>query len=111
MSSVVAVAASSPNTCQGLKFSRTSIPFMQVGPVRSRSSSGTATHFLYCLLQSSMVFSAIFSPVKRVNYKVENTRVENRTDLDKLILGNCYLDKKKQNQDLKKNYSDKFELD
>lgn len=33
------------------------------------------------------------------------------TDLDKLILGNCYLDKKKQNQDLKKDYSDKFELD
>jgi carbamoyltransferase len=33
------------------------------------------------------------------------------TDLDKLILGNCYLEKKKQNQDLKKDYSDKFELD
>ena len=33
------------------------------------------------------------------------------TDLDKLVLGNCYLDKKKQNQDLKKDYSDKFELD
>ena len=33
------------------------------------------------------------------------------TDLDKLILGNCYLDKKNQNQDLKKDYSDKFELD
>ncbi len=33
------------------------------------------------------------------------------TDLDKLILGNCYLDKKKQNLDLKKDYSDKFELD
>ncbi len=33
------------------------------------------------------------------------------TDLDKLILGNCYLDKKKQNQDLKKDYSDRFELD
>ena len=33
------------------------------------------------------------------------------TDLDKLILGNCYLDKKKQNSDLKKDYSDKFELD
>ena len=33
------------------------------------------------------------------------------TDLDKLIIGNCYLDKKKQNQDLKKDYSDKFELD
>ena len=33
------------------------------------------------------------------------------TDLDKLIIGNCYLDKKKQNKDLKKDYSDKFELD
>ena len=33
------------------------------------------------------------------------------TDLDKLILGNCYLLKKNQNQDLKKDYSDKFELD
>ncbi len=33
------------------------------------------------------------------------------TDLDKLIIGNCYLDKKKQNQDLKKDYSEKFELD
>jgi DNA-directed RNA polymerase, alpha subunit/40 kD subunit len=34
----------------------------------------------------SLHLDAIFSPVKRVNYKVENTRVENRTDLDKLIL-------------------------
>ena len=33
------------------------------------------------------------------------------TNLDKLIIGNCYLDKKKQNKDLKKDYSDKFELD
>ena len=33
----------------------------------------------------SLHLDAIFSPVKRVNYKVENTRVENRTDLDKLI--------------------------
>ncbi len=29
---------------------------------------------------------ASFSPVKRVAYQVENTRVENRTDLDKLII-------------------------
>ncbi|MFT3741913.1 MAG: DNA-directed RNA polymerase subunit alpha [Gammaproteobacteria bacterium] len=29
---------------------------------------------------------ASFSPVRRVAYQVENTRVENRTDLDKLIL-------------------------
>ncbi len=34
----------------------------------------------------SLHLDAIFSPVKRVNYKVENARVENRTDLDKLIL-------------------------
>ncbi len=33
------------------------------------------------------------------------------TDLDKLIIGNCYLDKKKQNKDLKKDYNKKFELD
>tara|TARA_B100001250_G_C19795218_1_gene788393 strand:- start:199 stop:2037 length:1839 start_codon:yes stop_codon:yes gene_type:complete len=33
------------------------------------------------------------------------------TELDKLVIGNCYLDKKKQNLNLKKNYSDKFELD
>lgn len=29
---------------------------------------------------------ALYSPVKRVSYEVENARVENRTDLDKLIL-------------------------
>ena len=34
----------------------------------------------------SLHLDAIFSPVKKINYKVENTRVENRTDLDKLIL-------------------------
>jgi len=33
------------------------------------------------------------------------------TELDKLVIGNCYLDKKKQNQNLKKDYSHKFELD
>ncbi len=33
------------------------------------------------------------------------------TDLDYLIIGNCLLDKKKQNLKLKKNYSEKFELD
>ena len=33
------------------------------------------------------------------------------TDLDKLVIGNCYLDKKKQNHSLKKNYSTQFELD
>ena len=33
------------------------------------------------------------------------------TDLDKLAIGNFYLDKKKQNQNLKKDYSKEFELD
>ncbi len=33
------------------------------------------------------------------------------TELDKLVIGNCYLDKKKQNINLKKDYSAKFELD
>jgi carbamoyltransferase len=33
------------------------------------------------------------------------------TDLDKLVIGNCYLDKKSQNPLLKKDYLKKFELD
>jgi carbamoyltransferase len=33
------------------------------------------------------------------------------TELDKLIIGNCYLDKNKQNQDLKKDYTKELELD
>tara|TARA_Y200000002_G_scaffold382975_1_gene402342 strand:- start:169 stop:2007 length:1839 start_codon:yes stop_codon:yes gene_type:complete len=33
------------------------------------------------------------------------------TDLDKLVIANCYLDKKKQNINLKKNYKNEFELD
>jgi carbamoyltransferase len=33
------------------------------------------------------------------------------TDLDKLVIGNCYLDKKSQNPLLKKDYLSKFELD
>ena len=33
------------------------------------------------------------------------------TELDKLVIGNCYLDKKKQDQNLKKDYSSQFELD
>ena len=33
------------------------------------------------------------------------------TNLDKLVIGNCYLDKKTQNQSLKKDYLNKFELD
>jgi len=33
------------------------------------------------------------------------------TELDNLAIGNCYLDKKEQNSNLKKNYSHNFELD
>jgi carbamoyltransferase len=33
------------------------------------------------------------------------------TDLDKLVIGNCYLDKTKQNKSLKKDYKNQFELD
>ncbi len=33
------------------------------------------------------------------------------TELDKLVIGNCYLDKKKQDLNLKKNYINKFEKD
>jgi carbamoyltransferase len=33
------------------------------------------------------------------------------TNLDKLVIGNCYLDKKDQNKNLKKEYKNKFELD
>ena len=33
------------------------------------------------------------------------------TELDKLVIGNCYLDKKSQNSSLKKDYSKEFELD
>ena len=33
------------------------------------------------------------------------------TELDYLVIGNCILDKKKQNLSLKKDYSEKFELD
>ena len=33
------------------------------------------------------------------------------TELDYLIIGNFILDKKEQSQNLKRNYSDKFELD
>ena len=33
------------------------------------------------------------------------------TNMDKLVIGNCFLDKKKQNDNSKKNYKKKFELD
>ena len=34
----------------------------------------------------SLKIDASYSPIKKVSYSVENARVENRTDLDKLIL-------------------------
>jgi carbamoyltransferase len=33
------------------------------------------------------------------------------TELDKLVIGNCYLEKKKQNSSFKKDYKKEFELD
>ena len=33
------------------------------------------------------------------------------TELDKLVIGNCYLEKEKQNSLLKKDYTKEFELD
>ena len=33
------------------------------------------------------------------------------TELDKLVIGNCYVEKKLQNPILKKDYTKKFELD
>ena len=33
------------------------------------------------------------------------------TELDKLVIGNCYLEKDNQNQSFKKDYTNKFELD
>ena len=33
------------------------------------------------------------------------------TELDKLVIGNCYLDKKNQDPKLKLDYKNKFELD
>lgn len=33
------------------------------------------------------------------------------TGLDKLVIGNCYLDKNNQNSSLKRNYTKEFELD
>ena len=33
------------------------------------------------------------------------------TDLDKLVIGNCYLNKNNQNELLKKDYTKEFELD
>ena len=33
------------------------------------------------------------------------------TEMDKLVIGNCFLDKKKQKKELKKDYKNQFELD
>ena len=50
-------------------------------PALSRESMHQQTRQIGVLL-----LDASFSPVRRVAYSVENARVENRTDLDKLIL-------------------------
>src|SRR5690625_91662 len=49
------------------------------GNVRALSEDSTATI-------GRIILDASFSPVRRVSYKVESARVEQRTDLDKLIL-------------------------
>jgi DNA-directed RNA polymerase subunit alpha len=51
-------------------------------PIHRLSNNSPSTDIEVGLLR----IDACFSPVKRVTYKVENARVENRTDLDKLIL-------------------------
>jgi DNA-directed RNA polymerase subunit alpha len=48
-------------------------------PVTARPQEGGRTI-------GSMQLDASFSPIRRVSYTVENARVEQRTDLDKLIL-------------------------
>jgi len=50
-------------------------------PVTMRESAADTTR-----TAGTLQLDASFSPVKRVTYQVENARVENRTDLDKLIL-------------------------
>ncbi len=49
-------------------------------PVSARMEAGTTTPV------GKLQLDASFSPILRVAYQVENTRVEKRTDLDKLIL-------------------------
>jgi DNA-directed RNA polymerase subunit alpha len=49
-------------------------------PINRRVSDDTTRELGVLLLDAS------FSPVRKVTYQVENARVENRTDLDKLIL-------------------------
>ncbi len=49
-------------------------------PATARDSSGTEKSIGTILLDSS------FSPIRRVSYAVESARVEQRTDLDKLVM-------------------------
>lgn len=49
-------------------------------PVSARNEPGVSTPV------GKLQLDASFSPIMRVAYQVENTRVENRTDLDKLII-------------------------
>lgn len=53
----------------------------QPAVVRTRKTEGKTTVAI-----GSLQLDASFSPVKRVAYSVENARVEQRTDLDKLII-------------------------
>ena len=46
-----------------------------------------------------------------VNTPIEAFNCFMGTELDKLVIGNCYLEKKKQNIELKKDYKSNFELD
>lgn len=49
-------------------------------PVSARTEAGVTTPV------GKLQLDASFSPILRVSYQVENTRVEKRTDLDKLII-------------------------
>lgn len=50
------------------------------------------------------VLSLVNIPLDAFNYLMG-------TELDKLVIGNCYLDKKSQDPSLKKHYKKEFELD
>ena len=45
------------------------------------------------------------------NYPLDAFNCFMGTDLDNLLISNCYLDKKNQNPSLKKDYTKKFKLD
>ena len=55
-------------------------------PVSSLRKTVTAFTGEQARAIGSMLLDASFSPIRRVAYTVENARVEQRTDLDKLVL-------------------------